>query len=375
MFYDWVKCYQDFDFELPLVSDRAYQNIIVESGELGQVVQPRFKHEGSFCSSISIQISGNRITIDGNPSKFNRLDNLLGLSSLDSCMKVYNEILTALGLPNFTKCTEVFYRQGQDGQRVETFSDGVTFQRIDITSNYSTGGHSKDYIKGVSTQRYRNSIPRLHTNGFCVDWLSASGNATLMYPKLYDKANEMKLHSLKKIKNKFGKESQEFEYITKLINYLNCLGVVRYEQELHSAFLRKNDFRWWGLFDESCFRTIHENFVNIDRNLKVTAMELENISEQLITEGICNGTRSANTTAMYALQWAHGMTFDVELTQVRTHRARLRKIGIDIKDVFDNSRFSPIVVKRAKEIEVSPLIIPSWYQHAGSNHNQLSLVA
>ncbi|EKU4731169.1 Replication-associated protein G2P, partial [Citrobacter freundii] len=53
-------------------------------------------------------------------------------------------------------------------------------------------------MSGLSTQPYRNSVPRLHSNGKSVDWLSKKGNVNLIYPTVYNKAHEMELHSLTK---------------------------------------------------------------------------------------------------------------------------------------------------------------------------------
>ena len=212
-------------------------------------------------------------------------------------------------------------------------------------------------------------IPRLHTNGNTVDWLNKKGlGSSLIYPSVYNKADEIKLHTLDKIKRLHGEESEECKYILNLIKFCDEQGVARFEQKLKAAFLRKHNFRFYGLFDEKLLRPIHEDFLNIDDKLQVTAMTLENISERLIRLGICDGTRSANTTAMYALQWMHGMDFDLEKTQVRTHRARLRKIGIDIADVCDLSRHSPVFVKKAKEVKVTSLKVPTWYIHPEVNH-------
>ncbi len=68
---------------------------------------------------------------------------------------------------------------------------------------------------------------------------------------------------------------------------------------------------------------------------------------------------------MYAYQWSHGQVFDLNKSQVQTHRARLRKIGIDIAEVCDMTKHSPVFIKRATEIEVSDLQIPDWYQRPG----------
>ncbi len=374
-FFDWLECYQDFDFELPIITDRALQHIDIVNGDYGLILQPTFQHKGSFCSSISIKISGNRIKMSGNPSKFNRIDNLFGFTSIDQCFSVFNQILLSLGLPVFTKCTQIFYRQGVDGKRVETFSNGAVITRLDVTTNVSVGNtvgsEIFDFIKGVSTQRYRNSIPHLHTNGCSVDWLSVGGKASLIYPIIYNKANELRLHSLTKIKNKFGVGSAEYNYLIKLIEFCESNGVARFEQKFKHAYLRKHNLRFWGLFNGSHFFEVQQQFLSIDEKLKVTAMDFETLTEQLISNDVVTNTRSANMTAMYAIEWAHGKTFDFTKTQVKLHRCRLRKIGIDIKDTFNVSRFSPVVIKKAKEITVSSLAVPTWYELPKVNNLRL----
>jgi hypothetical protein len=197
MFFDWLTMYQDHLHDLPFIGDRA--NVVVDTttGEYITTSQPTYKHKGSFCTSIQIRISGNRVTVSGNPSRIDRIDNLFGFTDLDQCVAVYNKILLSLGLPPFSKCTRTYQRQGEDGKRVETFSDGAIITELHITSNRAVGqGCTKDYIKALSTQRYHNSIPRLHTNGNTCDWLSAKGKASLIYPSVYNKAKELRLHEL-----------------------------------------------------------------------------------------------------------------------------------------------------------------------------------
>ena len=91
-------------------------------------------------------------------------------------------------------------------------------------------------------------------------------------------------------------------------------------------------------------------------------MDFETISETLLSAGIVDTVRSANTTAMYALQWSHGQVFDLSKRQVKEHRSRLRKIGIDIANKCDLSKFSPVKVVSSREIKVSNLIVPDWYK-------------
>lgn len=363
MFYDWLRVYQDFEMELPLIGDTLILKVDAETNELQRVHQPVFRHEGSFSTSVAITISGTRITMDGNPSRLNRLDNLIGYSTLDACMSVFNSVLSGLGLPAFTKCTKTFRGQSEDGKRSPIYSDGATITRVDIASNVCTGQHAGDYIKGVSTQRYGYAEPNLFTNGHSVDWRTAMGGASSRkYHKLYDKAHEFGIHAFKRIKARFAPETQEYKYGERLHAFLKEQGVCRFETEFKSQFLRENNFRFWGLFDETDLKAHHEEFTRIDQKLEVESMDLQSISERLYEKGICPSTRASMTTALYAIEWMHGKRFDFSKKQVQTHRGRLRKIGIDIKNEYDHSRFSPVYVKKAKRVDVTPLITPPWYR-------------
>lgn len=65
---------------------------------------------------------------------------------------------------------------------------------------------------------------------------------------------------------------------------------------------------------------------------------------------------------MYAIQWSHGQIFDFNKTQVQTHRARLRKIGIDIAQKCDVSKFSVVMSQNPRQIVKTDCVIPDWYQ-------------
>jgi len=368
-FYDWLNVYQDFDYELPLVGDRANIVIDTDTGDQLSITQPTMKYEGSYSTSINIRVSGNRISISGNPSRVNRLDNLFGLTTLEQCFSVYNSILHSLGLPAFTKCSKVFLLSGEDGSKVKTSSDGAIITELHITSNVSVGsGCVDDYIRAISTQHYRNMKPRLHTNGQTCDYLNTKGKASsLIYPSIYNKAFELHLHTLPKYIRRFGDQSPEVNYLKKLINYCTEQGVARFEQKLKSQFLRKNNFRFYGLFDEKKLVPYQEKFLNIDNKLEaMTAMTFENISQKLIRLHVVDSTLAANTTAMYFVQWMHGSSFDLSKSAVKKHRARLRKIGFDIADTFDVSRHNIISIVRQKEIVVSSLSMPEWYKKAST---------
>lgn len=363
MFYDWLTIEQDHGYQLPILSDVAYQRIHIETGEGSSLSQAPFQHRGSFCDAVLISIRGSVLRVSGNPSRWGRIDNLFGLCSFDACVAVYNGILSDLGLPLFTRNTRLVATQAPDGKRATLVGDGATIRELHITTNRAVGqGNVDAYIAGLSTLRYRHSIPRLHSNGKSCDWLSKTGKAHLIYPTVYNKAHEMSLHAAPKILRSFGEQSDEYRYIQQLINYCEQSGVVRFEQKLKSRYLQRYNLMHWGLSDYSALSQLQTDFINIDRKLQVTAMDFETISQQLLSNGIVETTRAANTTAMYAIQWYHGHVFDFSKSQVQTHRARLRKIGIDIASVCNVSKFSPVKVVATREVTPRDCIMPDWYR-------------
>lgn len=369
MFFDWLTIEQDFGFQLPLLDGPAYARLVIEEGEVvhgaHELSAPAFSHKGSHCDSVLIKVSGSRIRMSGNPSRWGRVENLWGYRSIDQMVAVYNDILRDIygnsdEIPQFTKCTKLLYAQGTACEVIG--ADGAIIRELHITENITVGaGNERDYISGLSTLRYRNSIPRLHTDGNSVDWLSKQGNAALIYPTVYNKAYEMQLHSLGKIVRAFGEQSEEALYLQKVIDYCIAVGLVRFELKLKNRYLQRNNMSYWGMSDYSPLESLMNEFINIDQKLSVTAMDFETISERLVTSGIVDTTRAANTTAMYALQWMHGQNFDLAKAQVKVHRARLRKIGIDIATKCNVSKFSPIFVTARREVKSNIATSPSWY--------------
>lgn len=377
MFIDWLSCSQDFDYELPIISQDGYAHFDYIEGAFGSIRQSRIQHEGSYSTSISVHVRGNSIVMEGNPSRYNRLDNLFGFTSLEDCFAVYNSILLSLGLPIFTKCTVLGYSDALDGKAPKAIVDGAVIQRLDLTTNMMVGSANcvDSYLKALSTMSFRRSRGNLYADGKTVDWKSILGNARELYPCVYNKAHEFTIHLLPKLKRAFGDQSLEYAYLVKLIDYCRALGVTRHEIKIKSPYLIKHNLQFYGLSDTlNQLTNLHNDFLNIDKKLKVSAMDLRTIAHTLIEEGIVDNIKAANITALYALNWMHGDTFDSNKTQVKTHRARLRKIGIDILKPCNLLLFSPVIVKKVTEITRSELQPPDFYKHP-QLPNPLRLVA
>lgn len=362
MQYDWLKAEQDFFKPLPMLGDVAYQRIHIDTGETSALSQPLYTHEGSFSDVVTIKIRDSLLTMSGNPSRWGKLDNVWGCASVDECFIVFNQILCSLGLPPFSKGTRFKLRQTPNKAACGHIWNGAIIKETHINANYSVGHNNEvPFIRGLSTQKYRNSIPRLHTNGMACDWLSKLGNANLIFPSVYCKANELLIHTMKKVKNKFGESSNELKYLQQLHGYLAANGVVRFEQKLKSRYLQKHDLCYWGYSEFELLEQIHEEFISIVNKLSVTAYDVNTIAEELLSKDIVKTIKAAHTTAYYAYSWMNGERFDFNKSAVQTHRARLRKIGIDIAMEYDASRVSGVVIHNMREITMTECIKPDWY--------------
>lgn len=368
MFYDWLSCSQTFDQELPHLSDTAFMVIDTKTSEIISEKRPKVKIEGSYSTSINVQVSGNTLRVWGNPSRINRIDNLFGYTHIDDCFAAYNSVLVPLGFPPFTKCTKIqsFYTQGRTGKPVQVLTpNGAVIHEVHITTNVSVGAGNEDaYLSGLSIHRLRNSLPRLHTNGKTVDWLTPKGHASLIYHSVYNKAYEIELKHLAKIQKLYGVDSPEFDYLSRVHEFCVNQGVVRFEQKVKPRYLTRNNMQFWGYSDLSPLENEHQKFLDTQNKLQVSKMNLQTIADELLAHEIVKSPVAANTTAYYFNLWMSGHQFDFTKSSVKTHRARLRLLGIDIANKCNLSLLTPVRVKEVREINASPTQIPDFYMEA-----------
>jgi hypothetical protein len=354
-FVDYLEMYQDHpEGGLPVVGKKLFWSIDLETGEESQPNPSRLAFEGSYSSTLQIRCDGQRVTVEGNPSRWNRSDNLFGHTTLAACVAVYNRILLELGLPPFSTCTRFDWKQSGEDDRSRLWTDGAIFTRIDWTRNLSVGQDNVlPFIRGLSTQALnRGKVPYLYPNGRTTDWNKGSSwRYDKIYDKAYDLANRKKLKKLK--------TEEEREYYKRLIDYCNETGIAREEHTFKQKFLSRHNFCFYGMVRESDFEPYLNEIDTAMKRLEIATFDYVSIADQLLERGIVKTRHAANTTEGYALKWMHGHAFQHN-RQYYVHRARLLQLAIDISIQFDGTKTMP-QLKRGREIHVCTVLPPPWY--------------
>lgn len=365
-FIDKLNVTQHHDLDgglLPEIGKEKLYRVDLKTGVSTELLT-HLKLEGSYSSALIVRCDGSKVEVYGNPSRWGRIDNLYGLTSLDDCIAVYNHILDGLGLPRFTKCTQYQYFQGKDGKRANKTADGAIIKHIDFTRNLSVGlGNERPFLKALSTQSIGRSVsPFLYPDENTVEWYGANvqkNGSTYRYIKVYTKTADLLRNQRKLCKDA---SDNDLQYFDDLLQFTVRNGVVREEHSFKREYLHRHDLFAYGLFDESQFNEELQVITELRKRLEVSNMKYETIADQLLEEGICKNRNSANATQMAYLQWLHGSYVDKTTGCFRKHKRRLLQIGIDISQKLDISR-APLRLKSSDIIEVKQIEAPDWYRH------------
>ncbi|WP_250885970.1 phage/plasmid replication protein, II/X family, partial [Shewanella jiangmenensis] len=356
---------------LPLVGTHVIERIDMETGEhLPPSVNQKVL-EGSFSTKLTIRCDGQRVRVEGNPSRWQRMDNLFGLQTLDECVDVFNHVLSQFNLPPFTKNTHVYYRQTAEGKKAQLVGNGAEITAIDWTVNHEVGqGREASFIRGMSSMQIgRGRAPKLYPDGHTCNWGEGS---TWMMTKLYNKHVEIKRHLNKEKRKKDGIAVERLEYLENLINYCELHGVVREEHSIRQAMLKRYQLQFYGRVTEEDFYPHLKDIENAMKTIQISHDEHQSIAHQLLAAGAVQTLRQANTTMSYCTMWQHGSDLREILSerQYYEHKSRLKAIGLDISQRFDVSRMCP-TLRRSEVIEIKPLPVPDWYHMPISAHSNI----
>ena len=236
-------------------------------------------------------------------------------------------------------------------------------------------GNERAYLRGISSQRFRNSIAYLYPDGNTCVWTPKGGEKAgrLVYPGNYNKAAELDAHLLPKVKRTYGEDSEEFAYVKSVRDWCSRVGMVRSEIKCRSEYLKREQLCFWGLFDEQRLHEIQRGFLMVGERCEISNFDVLTVADELLAKKIVKNQKAAMTTAGYVALWQCGQKFDLNKSSVQEHRARLRAIGIDIKLPFDATRHGVVFIRNVREIERQfDMPIPSFYRPAvAPRHLQL----
>lgn len=343
MFVDWVSVSQYHGNETPeFIGSLAFKDLDEDAPI--ESAGPR-RLEGSFSSSLQIKSHGGWVRVSGNPSRFNRPDNLFGLD-LDGCMLVINEQLSRLGLPAFTVGVPLDATREErrariglaavDGETVDGMGGGeplrwtgAAFSRLDLTENYAAGSELLARLAIRSYQARAAAYMKKQVYGE----ETALWHNTRRSVKAYRKGPDMALHC------------PESEWI----EWANDNGIVRHEVAIKSRFLSATGLRYWGNLNMA---TLHKLFEKETEILRRPDASLD----PLAVEACPSRARLA-----YAA-WLRGEDVRslVSLATFKRHRKLLKEMAS--VDIAEPRRVAD-VVPMVRTIELRPVEAPAGYWH------------
>ncbi|NOI60904.1 phage/plasmid replication protein, II/X family [Vibrio coralliilyticus] len=367
-FIDRLFIQQDYqEGGLPLVGRHVIERVDLETGEpLPPSVNQKIL-EGSHSTKLTIRCDGYRVRVEGNPSRWQRQDNLFGLTRIDECVEIYNHVLAKYGLPPFTKNTRLKHRQTPDGKSSSLIGNGAEITGIDWTQNLEVGkGSEQAFIRGMSSMKLGRILqPKLYPDGNSCYW--GEGSEWLLI-KLYTKAVELQRHK----KKAHELDANYQRHIDKLIGYCGEKGVARLEYSLRQKLLKRHNLQFYGLVSEQDFFPHIKHFEEAMDTITISHDEHLSVAQQLLQAGVVSTIRQANTTMNYFTLWQNGVDLRSTLksSQYYEHKSRLKKIGIDVSQQFDVSRMCP-TLRRSNIIDVQLLKAPSWYELPKPAHSNV----
>lgn len=332
-FCDWVSIYQRHNHPVKKVNDGAFMTYD-KDGVLQNVSLKREKVEGSHSSSIKIRSDGEVVEFEGNVSKWNRPDNVFGLS-FESCLNKINQIMESHGLPPFTEGTR--FVTSKDGNPVIEWT-GARVTRLDVTENFSTGGkdNASHFMRWLEGQQASRTKTQTYGNGETVSFGGKGKKGSRhSYFKVYYKAQELRDHARDKAD----------PYIIRLADWAEEQGIVRAELTLHSRKLRDLGCSFLGGFNmkllEAEFARKCEVFTRADAEVD----ELPKLPMAVL-----------GTLRM----WENGDDIMSVLSRATfyRHRAALLPHGIDIAIKSSVTKLK----MRTRVITLGPVAVPEWYQ-------------
>lgn len=284
--------------------------------------------EGSFSTKLFVKSHAGTVTVTGNPSRWNRPDNLFGFS-LDDCMAIVNRELGRLGLPPFTQGEPIYtqsdIRSIEDADKLPQWT-GARFSVIHLTRNMVAGS---DFLAKLAIRSY------------------AARSGAYMRKHVYGEETVM-FHNTRRTVKAYRKGPDMVKHCpeSQWTDWAHRHGIVRQEVELKSRYLSDTRLSFWGNCTMARLYQLFERETEILRRPDASL-------DPLAIEACPRASR-----IVYAA-WLKGE--DVRALCSRAsfyrHRKALLGHGIDIAEVRQTADVVPIV----REVVLTPAVAPVGY--------------
>lgn len=333
VFIDWITVQQTHpEGGLPSVN-HGHVFSVDEDGHIEWQVDRAFEAEGSHDSRIKIQCDGYTVRLSGNIGRFHRRDNIFGFD-LDEVMAKANRLLAELKLPPFTK-GEHFLNAAS---KFSKFT-GAHFTRLDLTGNFFLGG--PENVAPFMAHLAAQSVSRMRTgsfpDGYTVDYGRGSKS---WYAKAYAKFHQLT-----------SRQQRKRQPLPDVLDFVEAVGMVRFEVTLKSRFLTQNGLRYWGAVDMGKLVRVFYEKSEVIRREKAAYETFDQMFEGLPAELLCT-----------ALAWKVGKNLPAMMKRATYYRHRKRLLaehGIDISQPCKVVELATRI--KVKEIAVMPMVAPDWY--------------
>lgn len=349
MHVDWLRLKQGHDPQTVPDWGAGWVLALDANGVCEWQTVKALEHVGSYDTRLRIRASAGVVEVDGNPSKWGRLDNVFGLG-LDAALALYNGILADLGLPPFSDGERINPTLHRVSGHIEDSCHGrALVTRIDLARTYACGRDLPAVLRALSQQQWHGKPPSGHGPG-SLSW----GSRRYRRLKAYDKGAEMAKHRTPEC------SESDAAYLQGLREWVKEQGLMRWEMELGRDGLRQLGMRFLGEMSEQKLEDVMQS-VQKKMFPSVGAGGLEDVAEALRANGY--GQQVAERAQGIAYQWAAEVDVFSQMRRPTAYRYRaiLAEVGIDIRQPLQDVtalRVQPRVVELAEPA------IPSWYRAA-----------
>jgi II/X family phage/plasmid replication protein len=313
-------------------------------GQIEYSTLKRFEVKGSFDTKSYVRCDGYKVEYAGNPSHFNRSDNVFGYCFSD-CLLIVNQILSMFGLPPFT-AGRPFETNDSKGHSKVIWT-GASISRVDITRNYCTGSKENAYhfMQFLATQKLKSKYTKAYGDFETIEY--AGKSKTREYFKMYDKAKEL-LNNYKYKKDQiesdsFQRQNPNFN-LQKLVYLCESNGIVRAEMELKGKKLQDMRCYYLGEFN---MNIIHAEFKKHTAVFERAECDVDELTFE-----------SKSVLSVYRM-WQAGDDLRIKMkkSQLYKYRSELLKFGIDIFIPNNIYQYKP----KTRIIALSAAVKPDWY--------------